>query len=760
MMKEQLMSSLTRNRSFSFFLLLVIICLIAIIVTTITVGDLIVVRNNFEVQSTLVRNETEGNIVTSVQTIDNGLKLFDNTLNRRMEEGFVVFNAAYVEADGDPSRMDLEALKHQLGGDMELYIINESGVVEFTTYEPDLGLDFKTTIPYFYDYLMTIKESHGFYPDRVVQEKATGNIRKFAYLPTLDHRYVLELGLSAEAFKSERNSLRYTDMIEAVRERNPFIRDIRIFTTAKRVVGNKSYIPGPELDALLGDILSSKTSREFRDPVQGITTKYLYIDLRDEDYASDMSLIVEITYDDILIARSLQDIVAFHVLVAIIGLMLGTVAAFGISRYLTRPIAQISGDVTTIARGDLDHKVSPTLGKEFGVLEKSIDTMVRSLKDMIIQLQDSERRLKESEERYRGVVESQSEFITRFLPDGTVTFANEAYCRYFGLDCQEIIGKTFIPSIPEEEHDLIRDYFRSISSLQPERTIEHRIVMPDGDVRWQEWIDRGIFDLDGNLLEIQSVGRDITERKKIEEENRRLHDELEERVKIRTAELEDAYRELDSFSYSVSHDLRAPLRAIDGFSTILLHEHSSLPEETIRYLEKIRENTRKMGALIDDLLNFSRMSRQPLNRFLIDPASVASEAYEELRLENLGRKVNFNIKEMPACSADPVLLNQVYENLLSNALKFTRKREIADIEVGALEKDGRTVYYVKDNGIGFDMKYASKVFGVFQRIHDDPAIEGTGVGLAIVERLIHRHGGKIWVESSPGIGTTFFFTLG
>jgi len=755
------MPSLTRNRSFSFYLLLVIIGLIALIVTAITIGDLIVVRDNFEQQSTLLRNETEGNIITSVQTIDDGLKLFDNTLNRRMEEAFVVFNAAYGESGGDPSRMDLDGLKRELGGDMELYIINDSGVVEYTTYTPDLGLDFQTTIPYFYEYLMTIRESHGFYPDRVVQERATGNLKKFAYLPTLDNRYILELGLSADAFTSERSSLRYTDMIEAVRERSPFIRDLRIFTTAKRLVGNKSYVPEPELDALLEDILSTKTSREFRDPARGITTKYLYIDLRDEDYASDMSLIVEITYDDILIAQSLQKIVTFHILVAISGLMLGTLAAFGISRYVTRPIAQISEDVDIIARGDLDHRISMTVGKEFGVLEKSIDSMVQSLKDMIIKLQDSERRLRESEERYRGVVESQSEFITRFLPDGTVTFANEAYCRYFGLDCHEIIGKSFIPSIPEEEHDLVRAHFRNISPLQPERTIEHRIIMPDGDIRWQEWIDRGIFDQDGNLVEVQSVGRDITERKSIEDENRRLHVDLEERVQSRTAELEAAYRELDSFSYSVSHDLRAPLRAIDGFSTILLHEHGpSLPKETVAYLEKIRENTRRMGHLIDDLLNFSRMSRQPLNRFLIDPTSIAGEAYDGLRGETYGRVIHLLILEMPICSADPVLLNQVYINLLSNALKFTRQRAVAEIEVGSLEEEGRTVFYVKDNGVGFDMKYAIKIFGVFQQIHEDPSLEGTGVGLAIVERIIHRHGGEIWVESSPGTGTTFFFTLG
>jgi signal transduction histidine kinase len=167
-----------------------------------------------------------------------------------------------------------------------------------------------------------------------------------------------------------------------------------------------------------------------------------------------------------------------------------------------------------------------------------------------------------------------------------------------------------------------------------------------------------------------------------------------------------------------------------------------------------------MGLLIDDLLNFSRMSRQPLNRFLIDPSSIASEAYESLRPETHGRVIHFTLKDMPICSGDPVLLNQVFTNLLSNALKFTRKRDVAEIETGALEKDGQTVYYVKDNGTGFDMKYASKVFGVFEQIHEDPSIEGTGVGLAIVERIIHRHGGRIWVESYPGIGTTFFFTLG
>jgi light-regulated signal transduction histidine kinase (bacteriophytochrome) len=290
---------------------------------------------------------------------------------------------------------------------------------------------------------------------------------------------------------------------------------------------------------------------------------------------------------------------------------------------------------------------------------------------------------------------------------------------------------------------------------------EHAIMMPDGEYHWHQWIDRGIFSPDDSLFEIQSVGRDITGQKRVEEENRRLHEDLEQRVRERTKELESAVRELDSFSYSISHDLRSPLRAIDGFSAILVKEHAdSLSPAILAYLEKIQANTRKMGSLIDDLLDFSRMSRQPLSRSMVDPAAIATESYDGLRMDAAGRKIHLEIKDMPACSADPILLSQVYANLLSNALKFTRERDIAEIEVGSSREGEETVYYVKDNGIGFDMKYATKIFGVFQKVHEDPSKEGTGVGLAIVERIIHRHGGKIWAVSVTGEGTTFFFTLG
>jgi len=224
--------------------------------------------------------------------------------------------------------------------------------------------------------------------------------------------------------------------------------------------------------------------------------------------------------------------------------------------------------------------------------------------------------------------------------------------------------------------------------------------------------------------------------------------ELERRVAERTAALQAANQELEAFSYSVSHDLRAPLRALDGFSRILLEEHApQLADEPRRYLRLLRQNAQQMGQLIDDLLTFSRLSRQPLTVQTVAPAEVARQVWKGLRAEREGRRVELTLGELPPCQADPALLKQVYANLLANALKFTRRREVAQIEVGCREESGQVVYFVKDNGVGFDMQYAHKLFGVFQRLHRAEDYEGTGVGLALVQRIVQRHGGRVWASA-------------
>jgi light-regulated signal transduction histidine kinase (bacteriophytochrome) len=238
---------------------------------------------------------------------------------------------------------------------------------------------------------------------------------------------------------------------------------------------------------------------------------------------------------------------------------------------------------------------------------------------------------------------------------------------------------------------------------------------------------------------------------------RKLNEKLEKRVVERTVELEAANRELEAFAYSVSHDLRAPLRAVDGFSRILLDEYGpQLPAEAQHYLQVARDNALHMGDLIDGLLSFSRLGRQPIRKQLVEPADLVRQAVEDLGLEQAGRPVEIAVGYLPACEGDPLLLKQVFVNLLSNALKYCRTRERTRIEIATADS---SAYYVRDNGVGFDMRYADKLFGVFQRLHRSEEYEGTGVGLAIVQRIVHRHGGRVWAEGVVNQGATFYFTL-
>jgi len=337
--------------------------------------------------------------------------------------------------------------------------------------------------------------------------------------------------------------------------------------------------------------------------------------------------------------------------------------------------------------------------------------------------------------------------------DGYFKRVNAAWEHVLGYPQEELLKRPCLDFVHPDDVAPTRQKAANQARLgELAISFENRYRCADGSYRWFLWnstpkLEQGV---------IYAVARDITEQKAVETRIRSLNESLEQRVN----ELNTVNRELEAFSYSVSHDLRAPLRHVDGFSKILLDEFGGqLPAEAQRLLARVRSGATHMGLLVDDLLNLSRVSRKELNVQVTGLDAVVSGVVAELQAGINGRQVEWRVEQLPFVVCDPALMRAVFTNLISNALKFTRTREPAVIEIGHRTEDGRPVIFVRDNGVGFSMKYADKLFGVFQRLHRAEDFEGTGIGLATVQRVIHKHGGRVWAEAELDRGATFYFTL-
>jgi PAS domain S-box-containing protein len=372
--------------------------------------------------------------------------------------------------------------------------------------------------------------------------------------------------------------------------------------------------------------------------------------------------------------------------------------------------------------------------------------------------------VREGEARFASVIGSAMDAIIIVDSGQRVVVFNAAAERVFRCSRDEVLGRPLDAFIPSRFRDAHRHHVERFGATGvTSRSMGAVSAISGLRANGEE------FPIEASISQVEVAGqtlctvilRDVTERRRAEQEILCLNAELEARVRLRTAELEAANQDLEAFSYSVSHDLRAPLRTVDGFSQAVLEDFGpQLPDEGQRLLQTIRVGAQRMGKLIDDLLAFSRLGRQALNnRVTTDMAELVRQALDELGPERQRRGVDLRIAELAPAEADLPLIKQVWINLLSNALKYTRNREMAIVEVGSTVEEGENVYFVRDNGTGFDMRYAKKLFGVFQRLHRSEDFEGTGVGLAIAQRIVQRHGGRIWAEAAVEQGATFRFTL-
>ncbi|CAG0967750.1 partial Phytochrome-like protein cph1, partial [Gammaproteobacteria bacterium] len=428
-----------------------------------------------------------------------------------------------------------------------------------------------------------------------------------------------------------------------------------------------------------------------------------------------------------------------------------------LQRHVVTPLVQLGRGTSALANGDFSRgKALASIPAAFAELT----ALATDFQHMSDALETRQAKLQESETRFRTFVEKANDIIYSISLDGIFTYASPNWKELLGHEVNEVVGQSFEPFVHPDDLASCRAILkRVVVNGEKVSGFEYRVQHKNGIWYWHSSNASAIYDAGGRIVSFLGIARNITERKHAEEEIKKLNAELEQRVADRTAQLEAANKELDAFAYSVSHDLRAPLRHIDGFLDLLKNRLPNLDEKSLHYMTNISSSATRMGTLIDDLLSFSRMGRQEMSNTRVDLASLVREVIRELEPDAQNRSIHWHIADLPTVTGDRAMLRVVLVNFLSNALKFTQLRQQAEIEIGCQSQETETIIFVRDNGVGFDPRYADKLFGVFQRLHRADEFEGTGIGLANVQRIINRHGGRIWAEGAVNQGATFYFSL-
>jgi PAS domain S-box-containing protein len=476
-----------------------------------------------------------------------------------------------------------------------------------------------------------------------------------------------------------------------------------------------------------------------------------YVPLQTPDWAVVTELPWSEAYREVI-----RDAVISVAIIVIIGAAAGLIGVH-VARRLSVPLVNLMETATRISGGELELQAEVSGPLEVAGLARAFNSMTARLRETLQGLEQrvSERtqQLQEALSFQKQIVTASSSGIAAYDSTGQCVLANEAAAKMINASLEQVLSQNYHHINSWKDSGLYEAALEVVRSGSSREKDVH-VTSTFGRDAWLN-CRFTTFESGGQLHLLLTIN-DMTERMQAESEIRDLNRQLQAQAESLTA----ANRELEAFSYSVSHDLRSPLRAIDGYTRILSEEYSSsLDAEGRRLCAVVTNETRRMGQLIEDLLAFSRAGRAEMHPSPVDMEALARSAFEELTMPEDRQRIEFKVGELPAAEGDPILINQVWTNLLANAIKFSSRQERALIEVEGRQTDDEALYFVRDNGAGFPMKYADKLFGVFERLHHESDFQGTGVGLAIVQRIVNRHGGRIWAESKANQGATFYFTL-
>ena len=694
-----------KTRSLSFILLLYMILLVICVVGFMTVNDYIYTKNNFDSEASLLQVQTEQNIIEAMRLKDLTWNIYDETLDDQMKEGLTLVILEYNRSGGEPHRMDLTGVKKSLGDNYDIYVINESGIIIETTFEPELGQDFRK-VPYFYEYLTKIRLSEGFFADRIVRDKlGGGRLRKFAYMPTPDHRYITELGFAGSSFDTINLYLDDQTQIQKIISVNPYVEQFTVYNSMGRRLDNNSYSEKSVQDHL-SEVIKNRKNLEISDPEHSRTIRYLFVDLKVDKYGSDPSRIVRITYSTRLIQEALNRLILFHLIIGIFIISIGCALAFVLSQRITRPIKEIVDDVNIIARGDLEHRIGPTQSTEFVVLENSINMMVASLKDSIRQVKEGEILQREMLDQLPVAV------FMKTVKDGRYTFWNKASEQIFSLPSGEVIGRTdseifsqkMVTVINKEDAEArLNQVFISnkkiADKIRGERII-HMIIVP-------------ISDSSNTVRYILGIGEDVTEET--------LSMKIDLLFSITRRDI------LDQLSVIANYLERAQLKTSrEAMQTFF--------DKTLESIESIRNQMAFVRTLQD--IGITSPTWQSVKKVFWEAVMLNPSSSIDIRME----------MEDIELYADP-LLPRVFYNLLANSIKHG-DHQLTKIRLYAQKSGESLILIYEDNGRGIPWDEKEKIFEFGHG-------KGTAFGLFLIRELLGYTGITITETGEPGKGAKF-----